>query len=153
MRLYPGKLCGWRHVEVEHVDGDWWKLHQNPDDPLRFVGRGNLVLTPPNKFVHDFGTIPRLARLLMGSPAGEPDFAQHAGKVYPIHDWAYEHQQWDDGTPLTRDEADSILARALDQVECAEWYVRLVYAAVRLGGAGYWNKHRTGHPSTYRGKP
>lgn len=147
--LTSGRVCGWRHVLSEPIDGRWFKLRQTAEDPLRFVGRGDRILTPPANFVHDYGSIPWVAQLALGGPAGHPDHAQHAGKVFPVHDWAYERQAWDDGTPLSRQDADEILATCLDQVECAEWYVRAVYAAVRLGGAHYWNQHRRGACSSY----
>lgn len=141
MRLL-GRVCGWRRVDVRHVDGDQWMLLQHKDDPLRFVAAtGFRTLTPPDKFIHDFGSIPGVAQLILGGPAGHPDFAQHAGKVYPLHDWAYERQTWDDGTPITRREADELLLAALECVHCEEWYCRIVYRAVRIGGAKHWRKH------------
>jgi len=140
-----GQPAAWRKIDHRPVDGELWILHQNPDDPLRFVhATRDLTLTPPDRFVHDFGSIPRVAQLIIGGPAGHPDFAQHAGKVYPLHDWAYEWGRWDQGTPMSRRTADLILYSALLWVHCTEEYVRAVYRAVRAGGGRHWRDHRNG---------
>lgn len=154
--MIVGQVVGWRKLRVRHIDGDSWLLEQDHDNPLRFITAcGVHTLTPPDKFIHDFGSIPGIAQLVMGGKAGHPDFAQHAGKVYPLHDWAYEHQKWDDGTPMTRRDADQLLRAALECVHCEDWYCGVVYAALRIGGRSHWRKHTNGTilTSTYGGYP
>jgi hypothetical protein len=147
-----GRVEGWRHAVNEHIDSKWWKLYQSTNNPLRFIAAvGDRILTPPHLYVHDHGSIPQWAQSFMGLPAGRSDVAQFAGVVYPLHDWAYEHQHWDNGDPLDRRDADELLRCALEQVGCAEWYYRMVYMAVRLGGVAYWNKHKGEPCSRYGG--
>lgn len=148
-----GQVCGWRKLDLQPLDGENWLLVQNLDDPLRFVhATRDLILTPPRRYETDLGSIPAWARLYMGGPAGDPEVAQHAGKVYPLHDWAYECQRWDDGTPITRREADELLYAALECVHCSEEYATEVYLAVRLGGGSRWREHIGQTPPQYGGR-
>lgn len=146
----PGQLCGYRKYRPQYLDGRNW-LHRNSDpaEPLRFVAvKGDLTLTPPEAFEHDFATIPRWVWAAIGAPTGDGAGAAY-GPAAVIHDWAYEHQHWDGGEPLSRAEADRILWECCLDLDVDEWRADLMYTAVRIGGGAYWRKHEHEkiHPS------
>ena len=138
----PGRLLGRRSYLNKYIDGrDWIHVWVDKDDPLRYVeARTGRILTPPDRFTHDFASIPRLFWRLIGPPAGAGP-----GKAYGpaaiIHDWAYESQRWGNGSVLSRLDADVIFQECLYQLDVDEWRVRLMYLAVRVGGAGHYRRH------------
>jgi len=154
MKRVLGTLCAHRHYRPEYVDGRNWLHVTDPENPLRFVAAtADLILTPPQRFPYDMVTSPSFVWPVLGPPTGDGDGARYAAAAC-CHDWAYEHQRWDNGTPLTRETADGILWECLFDLNVDEWRIELMYAAVRLGGWYYWNKHKREdiHP-TYGGRP
>ncbi len=154
-RRVLGELCGKRHVKMEFLGGKDWKLIQNPDDPLRFVcAVGTRTLTPPDGYVFDGATVPEIAWPIVGPPTG---FGEDANYMLAacMHDKGYEHQKWDDGATMTRREADGIFLECMIDDNVSEWRYRLMWFAVRVGGAftfkGHrnWNEHNDKPQSDY----
>lgn len=57
-----------------------------------------------------------------------------------IHDVAYEKKKWDDGTPMTRLEADTVFKDLMDISE-NKWtriWSRLYYSGVRVLSGMFW---------------
>lgn len=140
----PGNVCGLYGYRSISLDGrDWVHEHRGPA-PLRFIAaRGGRVLTPPDRFVHDYASIPRFVWPLIGPPTGDGPEANY-GPAAILHDWAYDHGVWDSGEPLTRKQADAIIWEACFDLNVVEWKLETIYLAVRIGGGKHWRDHRTG---------
>jgi hypothetical protein len=83
------------------------------------------TFTVPAGFITDYASVPRapLVYWLCG------DTSTLASVV---HDWLYtEH-------PVTRDVADAVLKEASLLTGVPKWRSWLMWAGVRLGGAGHW---------------
>jgi|ERR1051325_8360214 hypothetical protein len=89
----------------------------------------------------DLGSVPQLAWSFGFPPDGE------GVDAYVIHDLLYKTQglclwsgeKWRTRSkPYSRSEADDILRRALIACGVSSWRARIVWAAVRLGGATSW---------------
>lgn len=106
---------------VEKLAGREWRLHR------RFVVEveGEPIVIPRG-FVTDFASVPRvpLAYLLAGG-IGE--------KAATLHDWLYAEQR-------DRAFADRAFRAALELEGEPRWRARLMYAGVRLGGAGRYGE-------------
>lgn len=122
------------------------------------VYRSDLLVEPvtiPSEFITDLASVPRLpfAYLLAGDRAHGPAV---------VHDWLYQHPDWED-----RALADAMLLEAMtvEQLDLgfeAESLVmrRIIWAGVRAGGWLAWREHgkrqaalnpiwtRTGWPGT-----
>lgn len=144
-RRLPGRILGCASYLVEYMDGKEWKHRwRNAADPLRFVAAvGDRILTPPDRFVHDFASIPPVGWQLVGPPSGHGPGANY-GPAAILHDWAYEHQHWDNGEPLTRQQADALIWEAMFHLGVDEWRADLMYGILRVFGGPHWNKHKTG---------
>ena len=144
-RRVPGVLCGLNGYRSEYIDGEFWKhCWQIPDNPLRFIAAvGDRILTPPDRFVHDFASVWRIIWPIIGPPAGCGPGAAYGPAAIP-HDWAYEHQAWDNGEPISRAEADAILWECCFDLNVTEWRRRLMYRAVRIGGGPHFRGHKSG---------
>ena len=138
----PGQICGYRNVMVQWIDGKDWALRQNPEDPLRYVcAVGDRTLTPPDNYVHDFASIPRLCWRLIGPPTGIGPGANY-GPAAILHDWAYERQLWDNGEKIERWEADGLFWEAMMDLGVDEWRADLMHFAVHVGGQFTFRGHR-----------
>ena len=72
---------------------------------------------------------------LLGIPVPE------IGHGWIYHDWAYAWGKWDDGTRITRLQADEILSDVMKGE--GHWFrARSWYAAVRAGAKAAWGDHR-----------
>jgi len=141
-RRVPGQICGVSDVVVSYVDGKDWILRQHPTNPLRFVAAvGDRILTPPDNYVHDFATVPRLCWWLIGPPTGAGPGSNY-GPAAILHDWAYEHQAWDNGEPLKRWEADGIFWEAMMDLNVDERRCEAMYKAVSFFGRWTFKGHR-----------
>lgn len=141
--VVPGQLLGFVKWRPVYVDGIVW-VHYNTylDNPLRFVHAAKpLTLTPPEGFTFDMASIPSWAWPLMGPPTGYGSESRH-GPAACLHDYGARHQRWDQGVWLTREENDAIFKAALYDLGVSEWRVRVMYTAVRLGGARGWRENR-----------
>ena len=106
------------------VQEDLWVLLQ----AFSYTRESGEVITAPAGMLTDLASIPRVAWDLL------PPFGKYTGAAI-IHDFLYQNQ------PCTREEADGILAEAMD-VEGVEHVVReMIYQAVRIGGQEAWDKH------------
>lgn len=146
----PGQILGTHSYLSQYLDGrDWLLWYRVPCDPLRFVcAVGNRILTVPNRYVHDFASIPRTFWRLIGPPTGHGDGAAY-GPAAILHDWAYERQTWDDGTQMTRQQADALFWEAMMDLDVDEWRADVMYGAVRAFGRWNFRGHRHwGKPPT-----
>lgn len=94
------------------------------------------VITVPAEFITDLASVPRLplAYMLAGDRARGPAL---------IHDWLYQHPDWDD-----RELADRIFYEAIGVHqpdlghEAESWITRaIMYGGVRAGGWAAWSGH------------
>lgn len=87
--------------------------------------RANTVIVVPVGFVTDFASVPRIpiAFLLTGDTA-------HSAAV--VHDWLYTTHTVDRAT------ADAVLQEAAAAAGVPAWRRWLMWAGVRVGGAGPW---------------
>lgn len=88
------------------------------------VRDGDVIVVPAG-FVTDFASIPRMFWRL------EPPLGR-AGKAAVVHDFLYREKL------RTREEADTIFRQAMGELGVPMWKRRLMWAAVRVGGAGGW---------------
>lgn len=89
------------------------------------------VIEVPAGFVTDFASVPRPFWNL------EPPLGD-AGKAAVVHDYLYANRGL--CGRLSRAQADAIFRRALGDSGVAGWKRGLLWAAVRLGGAGGWGR-------------
>lgn len=101
------------------------------------------ALASGTAFVTDLGSIPQIAWSLGFSPSG-PE-----AKAFVLHDVCYArggvdvgHRYGVDGhlnpVSYTRRQADNLLLEAMGVLGCDPVKSRLIFDAVRLGGAGGW---------------
>lgn len=101
-----------------------WRLLK----PLIYESDAGPLICVPSDFETDFASVPRLpgAFLLAGDTA-------HRAAV--LHDWLYTPPE-----KLTRREADGILEEAGKASGVPWWRRWLMWAAVRIGGAGNYQQ-------------
>jgi hypothetical protein len=131
-------------LRVEYVNGRQWPLINPPDDEqfgfrVR-VGTSVLMIVPPDRFVTDFASIPRLFWLIL-PPVGDGARARY-GIAAVIHDWLYVSGKVE-GKPITKPFADKVFLACMTASRVS-WLRRTVmYLAVSLFGRGCWSKHGT----------
>lgn len=96
------------------------------------LGSGETI-TVPAGFITDFASIPR------GLWNFEPPLGR-AGKAAVIHDWIYAQGGNLLERTYSRAQADRIFRAALKVLGVPAWKRALMWAAVRLGGAGGWGR-------------
>jgi hypothetical protein len=96
-----------------------------------------LRITVPRQFRTDFASIPGWARAIV-SP-----FGRHA-KAAVLHDWLYAI-----GEPGLKDIADRVFDHAMKELEVEDWARKLMYRAVRIGGAGGYANAEKDWPATF----
>jgi len=89
------------------------------------------AIVVPAGFVTDFASVPREFWSL------EPPLGD-AGKAAVVHDYLYASGGL--GGRYSRAEADGIFREALGELGVPLWKRTLLWAAVRLGGAGGWRR-------------
>ena len=114
MSRFPEPL----HVELQ-TDRETWRLLA----PFSYLAPAHGLITVPAGFETDFASVPRwpLAFALLGQYG-------HAAAV--LHDWLYTTAQ------LSRAAADRVFLSALRSSGIARWRAWLMWAGVRIGGAG-----------------
>ena len=114
MSRFPEPL----HVELQ-TDRETWRLLA----PFSYLAPAHGLITVPAGFETDFASVPRwpLTFALLGSYG-------HAAAV--IHDWLYTTGE------LSRPDADRVFQEALRSSGIARWRAWLMWAGVRIGGAG-----------------
>jgi len=107
----------------------------------RTGGGEDLIVVPPG-FVTDLASVPRFVWSFY--PPDGP-----WAKAAIIHDFLYFTRgtgEWHDEVgitrerPYSREEADDILKEAMDDRRVGRWERFVIWASVRLGGAGGWGK-------------
>jgi Protein of unknown function (DUF1353) len=101
---------------------DYWTDCVDGEQSLEI--RCRTCITVPAGFETDFASIPRLFWSSIGHPAGE--YAQAA----VLHDWLYRSQL------VPRARADALFSEAMKVLGVPGWRRWLMWAAVRVGGAG-----------------
>lgn len=107
----------------------WWGEFQNALQCCSPV-TGNFAI--PAGFLTDAATVPRLVWGIL-SPT-DPDI------LYPsfAHDYLYAVNGVLEGRVLSRKDCDVVLRELMLALGAAPWKARLVYLAVRAGGARAW---------------
>jgi hypothetical protein len=103
-------------------------------EPYRFrlaPPLGDEVIVVPAGFKTDFASVPR------GLWNFEPPLGD-AGKAAVVHDFLYATRGL--GGRFSRAQADAIFRQALADLGVPAWKRTLLWAAVRVGGAGGWGK-------------
>lgn len=93
------------------------------------------------KILNHFITV-RAGFLFDGNSTFISRFNPHWLDAALIHDWIYRYPRYDNGTKITRLEADQIYYIYLKHLGVWSWTRKLFYAGVRLFGWIAWNKHR-----------
>lgn len=108
--------------DTSHDGRGTWKLLQALVYQSDLLGR---TVTVPGGFVTDFASVPRIpvAFMLAGDTA-------HSAAV--VHDWLYTTHE------VSRADADAVLREAAQVAGVPAWRARLMWAGVRVGGAGPW---------------
>lgn len=128
MSAFAGRLV------VAQVGRGVWELQADLVYESDVLGRS---ITVPREFRTDFASVPRMpfAYLVAGGRAPGPA---------TVHDWLYQHPEWDD-----RELADRIFREALGvqqpllgyEAEAAAMAATM-WAGVRAGGWYAWAQHR-----------
>lgn len=95
------------------------------------AGAGGTVIVPAGS-VTDLASIPEFAWSLGFAPDGP------WAKAAVVHDFLYATAG--DGGRFTRAQADAILAQGMAALGVPPWKRLVIWAAVRLGGAGGWGR-------------
>lgn len=93
--------------------------------------RGGEIVAVPAGFVTDFASVP------WGFWNLEPPLGD-AGKAAVVHDYLYATKGL--GGRCSRAQADAIFREALADLGVSLWKRDLLWAAVRVGGAGGWGR-------------
>jgi hypothetical protein len=104
------------------ADGDYWFLIADLHYELRDTGA---IVTVPAGFVTDFASIPRPFWSIL------PKWGKY-GPPSVVHDFLY----WDQR--CSRLQADRIMALAMRESGVGNGYLRVIYAALRVGGWFAW---------------
>lgn len=99
------------------------------------------VITVPAGFVTDFASIPWGLWNLF------PPLGLWARPAI-VHDFLYDRGGMTPRRTYSRKEADMIFREAMEVVGVPAWRREVMFAAVRLGGAGAWNKSLARRPDT-----
>ena len=110
--------------ELADADGSRWRL----EEPLSYAGRDDLFVVPAG-FTTDFASVPRPFWDLE-PPVGD------VAKAAVVHDYLYVTKGL--GGRYTRAQADGIFRKAMADLGVPLWKRTLLWAAVRIGGAGAW---------------
>jgi hypothetical protein len=109
-------------LDNRHLGGSKFELLA----PYRAIWSGGEI-TVWKGFVHDFASIPRIARSII------PQMGNHNGPAV-VHDFTYRHH-W-----FARGHCDALFLAAM-KVAGVNWLRRnIIYLAVRVGGWVAWNK-------------
>ena len=99
-----------------------WRL----DEDLHYLGcREEFVI--PAGFVGDFASIPRLFWNIL------PPFGKHSRSAW-LHDFLYATHL------VSRQDADGLFLRTMEEYGVSWWRRRLMHRAVRLFGFGAWER-------------
>jgi hypothetical protein len=127
-----GAFVGW--PVVEYVDGNVWKLVQDPGKPFSMVVDGVGAIEPTDGFYFDFASIPPVVRWFYPkSGTGARD--GRYGPAAIIHDWLYSYPG-----ELDRRTVDKIFLLGMEVENVRPTMRSLFYRAVRVGGRRYFGK-------------
>jgi hypothetical protein len=133
-------------LRVEYVNGRQWPLINPPDDEqfgFRIHDNGAVkTIIPPDRFVTDFGTIPRLFWLIL-PPVGDGAHARY-GIATVIHDWLYVCGTVE-GKQITKSFADRVFLACMIASQVAPWKRTVMYLAVKFFGRGCWSRYGATH--------
>ena len=96
-------------------------------DSLRYeIKRTKQIVIVPGGFVTDFASVPRWAQWVISI------LGRHSVPAI-VHDFLYWEQK------CTREQADLILADAMEEYHSNWFQMKIVYWAVRIGAGGNWS--------------
>jgi len=97
----------------------------------RIGNRGSKsIIEIPKGFVTNGASIPAIVQPIL-SPWGK------YGKSACLHDYLYYT-----GILGTRKASDELMVEAMRVLNVPEWQIKVIYSALRIGGAPTWNKYR-----------
>lgn len=123
-------------LRVEYVDGHTWLLVEDfsyLDIERTATATIARRIHVPAGFTTDFASIPRFFWRWL-PPTGE------YGKAAVIHDFLYQYGTLD-GEHVTKEYADAVFRRAMEDLGVGRIRRNLMYTAVRLFGRGVWRQH------------
>ncbi len=106
------------------VNDDHWVLLGS----FSYTGADGTVYTAPMGMVTDLASIPRPLWNIL------PPFGQYTGAAV-IHDFLYQTQT------CTKEQADLVLAEAMDAAGVTHFIREAIYKGVDIGGWPAWNSH------------
>jgi len=125
-------------LRVEYLNGRLWKLLEDfsyfDED---FPPEGAFIDVPAG-FVTDFASVPRIFWITL-PPTGK------YGKAAVIHDYLYQYGKVGQ-VRITRAYADGIFRKAMEELGVGKIRRNLMWAAVRIGAGGAWNRSRENGP-------
>ena len=120
---YEGSLTAESPALVE-IDDDLWMLLA----PFSYTKDDGTTYTAPAGMTTDLASIPKPLWNVM------PPFGRYIGAAV-IHDFLYQTQ------PCTKEEADHVLAEAMDCAGVDHKTRMLIYDGVKFGGQASWDHH------------
>lgn len=122
---------------VEYIDGNMWRLIQEPARLFGLVVKGFGPVTPTDGFFFDFASIPAPVRWLY--PKAGSGKGGHYGPAAVIHDFLYSYPKIN-GANIPRELADKIFLLGMELEGVRPTLRALFYLAVRVGGGAYFGK-------------
>ncbi|MDH5178598.1 MAG: DUF1353 domain-containing protein [Gammaproteobacteria bacterium] len=114
-----------RPVLTPFADGEFWVVTQSLSYPI--PGTDDVIVIPQG-FVTDFASIPRIFWTVF------PRHGEYTTAAI-VHDYLYWTQR------CTREQADDLFERAMQDAEVSTASRYAIYGAVRLGGGSAWDEN------------
>lgn len=115
--------------------------------PCRFEDRGGLPFILYEPLVYHSDLLGRDVTVPAGFDTDLASIPRGLWNIIPligkydraavVHDYLYR------ANGVTRAEADAVLNEAMGVSDVGRWTRWLIYSAVRVGGGGIWDRHRT----------
>lgn len=126
--MQPGSFAG--ILSTDWINKDWERVHQcgSRRPQWSYTTAGGIEIVPPDGFITDLGSIPRLFQNIIRRDELKPAFI--------IHDYLYDTQR------VKRSVADLILREAIYTLTGGYSPIRsaCIYWAVRMFGGFAWKK-------------
>jgi hypothetical protein len=121
-------------VLTAYIDGDTWRLVRDVTYRVCEGPHAGKTLTMRSGFVFDWASTPSLLWFCLpkAGKKGNP-----YGIAALIHDWLYRHRAIA-GQPITRAEADEVFLEVLRYLGVHNWFARMMWSGVRVGGWLFW---------------
>ena len=114
-------------------EGEFWMLTERLDYEIRDTG---IRVEVPPGFVTDFASIPQPFWSVL------PTWGRY-GPAAVVHDYLY----WDQS--CTREQADRIMALAMQELDVSSFRVQIIYRTLRLAGKLSWDNNAKAKKAGY----